>query len=92
MVMWRMTLAVSKLTAQGQISVPAEVRRKLGLGPGSVLEWDEQDGEIVVRRAALYSSEDVHRVLFPDGPPKTRSLSELKQGPARYAKKRHARR
>jgi len=53
-----MTLAVSKLPAQGQISVPAEVRRRLGLGPGSVLEWDEQDGEIVVRRATLYSSED----------------------------------
>ncbi|PYP88846.1 MAG: hypothetical protein DMF61_05625 [Blastocatellia bacterium AA13] len=35
-----MVLAQSKLTAQGQISVPAEVRRKLGLGPGSVLEWD----------------------------------------------------
>jgi len=35
-----MVLAESKLTAQGQISVPAEVRRKLGLGPGSVLEWD----------------------------------------------------
>jgi len=26
----------SKLTAQGQVSVPAEVRRRLGLGPGSV--------------------------------------------------------
>ena len=29
-----MTLAHSKLTAQGQISVPAEIRRKLGIGPG----------------------------------------------------------
>ncbi|MGN6730352.1 MAG: AbrB/MazE/SpoVT family DNA-binding domain-containing protein, partial [Candidatus Binatia bacterium] len=36
-----MALAQSKVTAQGQISVPAEVRRKLGIGPGSVLEWDE---------------------------------------------------
>jgi antitoxin PrlF len=87
----RMALAVSKLTTQGQISVPAEVRRKLGLGPGSVLEWDEQDGEIVVRRATQYTSEDVHRALFPDGAPKARTLDELKQGSARYAKKRHAR-
>jgi bifunctional DNA-binding transcriptional regulator/antitoxin component of YhaV-PrlF toxin-antitoxin module len=29
---------------QGQISVPVEIRRKLGVGPGSVLEW-EQDGD-----------------------------------------------
>lgn len=87
-----MSLARSKLTAQGQISVPAEVRRKLGIGPGSVLEWDEQDGAIVVRRAALYTSEDIHSALFPDGPPEARSLAELKQGPGRYLEKRRARR
>jgi AbrB family looped-hinge helix DNA binding protein len=38
-----MAIAQSKVTAQGQISVPAGVRKKLGVGPGSVLEWDEQD-------------------------------------------------
>ena len=41
-----MAIAQSKLTAQGQISVPAEIRKKLGLGPGSVLEWDERSGEV----------------------------------------------
>jgi AbrB family looped-hinge helix DNA binding protein len=87
-----MALAQSKLTTQGQTFVPVEVRRKLGLGPGSVLEWDEQDGAIIVRRAALYTSEDIHRALFPDGPPEPRSLADLKQGPSRYMKKRHARR
>jgi AbrB family looped-hinge helix DNA binding protein len=46
-----MPLAKSKLTAQGQISVPAEIRKKLGVGPGSVLEWDEQNDEVIVRRA-----------------------------------------
>jgi len=63
-----MTLARSKITAQGQISVPAEVRRKLGIGPGSVLEWNEEGEKIVVRRSARYNWEDVHRALFPDGP------------------------
>jgi AbrB family looped-hinge helix DNA binding protein len=86
-----MVLAASKLTAQGQISVPAEVRRKLGVGPGSVLEWEEDGEKIVVRRAGRYTSEDVHRALFPKGPPKRRSLRELKQGPGRYVRKRHAR-
>ena len=32
-----MALANSKVTAQGRISVPLEVRRRLGIGPGSVL-------------------------------------------------------
>jgi len=87
-----MAIAHSKLTTQGQISVPAEVRRKLGVGPGSVLEWDEQDGAIVVRRAGLYTSEDIRRVLFPDGPPRRRSLKELKDGVRTYMRKKHARR
>jgi len=84
-----MALAHSKLTAQGQISVPAEVRRKLGVGPGSVLEWDENGGQVVVRRAGRYTSEDVHRALFPTSPrPKT--LAELKDGVRRSIRTRHA--
>lgn len=87
-----MALAHSKVTVQGQISVPAEVRRKLGVGPGSVLEWDEEDDKIVVRRAGRYTSEDIHRALFPEGPPKPRTLEELKDGIRRHIRNRHARR
>lgn len=86
-----MAIAYSKLTAQGQISVPAEVRRRLGIGPGSVLEWEEQGERIVVRRAGRYSSEDIHRALFPEAP-EPRSLEELKEGVRHYVKSRHARR
>jgi antitoxin PrlF len=87
-----MASATSRITAQGQVSVPAEIRRKLGVGPGSVLEWTEEGESVVVRRAGRYSFEDIHRALFPKGAPKSRSLAELKQGPAQYVRKRHARR
>ena len=86
-----MALAHSKVTAQGQSSVPAEIRRKLGIGPGSVLEWDEQGELVVVRRAGRYTSEDVHRTLFPKRPPKPRTVEEMKAGVRQYLKKRHAR-
>ena len=86
-----MALAHSKVTAQGQISVPAEVRRKLGVGPGSVLEWDEEGATVVVRRAARYSSQDLHDALFARAP-RRRSLAELKDGIRRYVRRRHARR
>jgi antitoxin PrlF len=86
-----MGIAYSKLTAQGQISVPAEVRRRLGIGPGSILEWEQEGGKIVVRRAGRYTSEDVHRALFPEAP-RPRTLEELKNGVRRYVKRRHARR
>lgn len=86
-----MRIAQSRLTAQGQISVPAEVRRRLELAPGSILEWDTAGDEIVVRRVGRHSSEEVHRVLFPTAPA-PRSLDELKQGLRRHARERHARR
>jgi AbrB family looped-hinge helix DNA binding protein len=86
-----MTLARSKVTSQGRLSVPAEVRRRLGLGPGAVLEWDEEDGKIIVRRAARYTSQDIHRVLFPGGPPRGMTIEALKAGLKRHIRKREAR-
>lgn len=86
-----MAIAYSKLTAQGQISVPKEVRRRLGVGPGSVLEWEEEGERIVVRRAGRYTSEDLHRALFEEAP-EPRTLEELKEGVRQYVKGRHARR
>jgi antitoxin PrlF len=87
-----MVLAHSKVTAQGQISVPADVRRKLGIGPGSVLEWDEDGDKIVVRRSGRFTSEDIHRVLFPKQAPKSRTVDDMKEGIRRSIRERHARR
>jgi AbrB family looped-hinge helix DNA binding protein len=83
-----MAIAHSKLTAQGQISVPASVRRKLGLGRGSVLEWDDNGEQVVVRRVGRYTSEDLHRSLFPKAP-KPRTWAELKDGVRREIQRRH---
>ncbi len=85
-----MPLARSRLTAQGQISVPAEIRRKLGVGPGSVLEWDEEGEKIVVRRAGRYTFEDLHQAVFGGRTPKKRTLDELKEGVRRHVRKRRA--
>lgn len=86
-----MAIAHSKLTAQGQISVPAQVRKKLGVGPGAVLEWDERNNEVVVRRAGRYSSEEIHAALFPSGAPPARTVEQLKEGVRELIRKRHAR-
>jgi antitoxin PrlF len=86
-----MALARSKVTSQGQISVPAEVRRRLGVGPGSTLEWDEAGGQVILRRAGRFTSADVHQAVFGDTPPPARSLEELKAGIRRHVRQRHAR-
>jgi antitoxin PrlF len=84
-------IAQSKLTAQGQISVPAKVRRTLGVGPGSVLEWDQDGENILVRRVGQYSSEDIQSALFPEGRPETRTVAEMRERIRRRTKARHAR-
>ena len=84
-----MPIAQSKLTAQGQISVPAEIRRKLGLRPGSVMEWDETGGEVVVRRAGEYTSADVHEALFGSAPAR-KPGADVKKGIRKYIRRRHA--
>jgi antitoxin PrlF len=86
-----MSLPQSKVTAQGQISVPAEIRRKLGIGPGSILEWDEDGERVVVRKAGRYSSEEIHRALFAKTP-KSRKLEDLKDSIRRHMRDKHARR
>ncbi len=86
-----MSIAQSRITVQGQISVPAEVRRKLGLAPGSVLEWYEQGGEVFVRRAAKYTSQEVHDAIFT-APPEAKSPAEMDQGVRDRMRHKHERR
>ena len=71
--------------------MPLEVRRKLGIGPGSVLEWEEQGEAVIVRRAGRYSSEEIHRAVFPKETTSPRTVDELKEGIRKQIRKRHAR-
>lgn len=81
----------TKMTSQGQVSVPAAVRSFLSLAPGSVLVWKEDAGRISVERAVRHSTLDVHQALFGDGaavPAKT--TAEMKQGIRQRMKRRYA--
>jgi len=60
-----MLIAVSKVTRQGQISVPAEVRRDLGIRPGTQLIWDRgENGEYRVRPKRTTWT-DLHALIGP---------------------------
>jgi antitoxin PrlF len=81
----------SKVTAQGQISVPAEVRRQLGVGPGSVLVWEPRDGAFVVRREGKCTSADIHAAVFGATKLRKGQSIDVKAGIRRYVRRRHAR-
>lgn len=86
-----MAIARSRITAQGQITVPAEVRRRLGVAPGATLEWEEVRGRIFVRRSAQYTSQDIHRAVYAKGPPSARTVEEMDAGIRRHLRRKHAR-
>ncbi len=49
------------LTSKGQITIPAKVRRKLGLRPGHVLEFDEDSPYL---KAVLAFDEEAMRSVI----------------------------
>ena len=55
---------------------------------GGLLEWEADGEKIVVRRAGRYTSEEIHRALFPVTPER-RDLKELKEGIRKYTQDRH---
>ncbi len=50
----------AKLTSKGQITIPVEVRKKLGLEEGSFVTFSEQNGSVVMQNASgLYKQSAV---------------------------------
>ena len=80
----------SRITSQGQVSVPVRIRRKLGLTPGSTVEWCERGDEVVVRRASKYSSLDIHEAVF-DAPPARKRVEDMDEGIRSHMRRTHAR-
>jgi AbrB family looped-hinge helix DNA binding protein len=87
-----MKIATSRVTTQGQISIPLEVRRRLGVTPGTTIQWEAEGDTVVVRRIGKHSFADVRKALFPGGPPEARGLEDLKKGIEDYVQAKHARR
>ena len=79
-----MDLGHTRITAQGQTSVPALVRRRYGLGPGAELSWEEIDGMLVLK-ALRYTLADF-AALLPPPPPAPVSLEEMEAAIAQAAK------
>jgi hypothetical protein len=51
----------------------------------------EEEGDVVVRKAGRYTSEDIHHAIFPQRTPASKKLEDFDKGVRRYMKKKHAR-
>ena len=45
-----MLLKMSKITSKGQVTIPVEVRRALGLDVGDTILFEKIDGNIVIKK------------------------------------------
>lgn len=85
-----MSLAKSRITAQGQVSIPVAVMQQFGLAPGEVIEWESRDGQLTIRRAGQYTLADVRKALdLPKGVHKTDA--EIREGIKARMRVKHAR-
>lgn len=53
----------AKITSKGQITIPVEVRKKLGLQDGSYVTFTECEGGVVMTNASSYSRQGVQSDL-----------------------------
>jgi bifunctional DNA-binding transcriptional regulator/antitoxin component of YhaV-PrlF toxin-antitoxin module len=85
-----MSLARSRITAQGQVSVPAAVMRKFGFGPGDFIDWEAREGQLVVRRVGRFSLGDVATALGLEEGVLHKTGPELLEGVKERMRRRHA--
>jgi len=48
-----MNMELAKITARGQITIPVEIRKKLGVKDGDKVIFIEENGRIIVENAAM---------------------------------------
>jgi AbrB family looped-hinge helix DNA binding protein len=39
-----------RLTTKGQVTIPIDIRERLGLGPGSIVEFEVRGDDVVLRK------------------------------------------
>ena len=84
-----MSLAQSRITAQGQVSIPVSVMRLFGLAPGEVITWDTLEGHLIIEKAGHYALADVQSALkIPKGIHK--SDAEIREGIKARIRTKHA--
>jgi AbrB family looped-hinge helix DNA binding protein len=49
-------MKASKLSSKGQVTIPKEVRKAIGLKPGDLVSYDVQDGIVILQRAEPFDA------------------------------------
>lgn len=71
-----MVAEITKINAEGQLPIPADIRRELGLEEGDLMVVEERDGVMIVRRATHVEQTAGAGAAWRADPPLTREEEE----------------
>ncbi len=58
-----MEMSVAKVTSQGQITIPADVRKKLGIRPGSKVIFIQDGDRVMMANATIEAFEQMQKAF-----------------------------
>lgn len=87
-----MSSYITKVSSQGQVSVPVEVRKRLEVEPGSVLEWTLEGDRAVVQRRKVYTTADIQAYLRSSGPVEHLTDEQIEERSVAALKEKYGRR
>ncbi len=71
-------MAITHITGRGQITIPSDLRRKVGLDTGAAVYWEVDDRGLLVGRPVPYTLEDMRgSVVAPPGVPDSIDFDDL---------------
>ncbi len=73
-----MILDLGKITSKGQITIPAEIRKFLGVSRGDRIIFERKDGDIVIKKAEEKSLVSLLESTSPLSEKATKSLKKLR--------------
>lgn len=72
----------SIVSEKGQVTIPKRLRERLGIRPGEVLDFEEEEGTLVARKTAVTDPIDAVYGIVTLGRPTDELVDELR-GPAK---------
>lgn len=73
-----MVLELSKISSKGQITIPIEIRKSLGISSGDRIIFERKDGNIVIKKAEEKSLVSVLVDASPLSENTTKALKKLR--------------
>jgi antitoxin PrlF len=71
------------ISERGQVTIPKPLRDRLGLRPGSVLDFEERQGELVARKVSARDPVDEVYGILDLGAPTDELVARLRGQPHR---------